>query len=193
MMIQQQGFKLLLPHPLPRLILINGTDPYLGILFKHKFKQIILTELLQPHEHKRLYVHNDTDWLPIFAELNSYSILAEACFLEITYNKTIFTQKDSELLQQNLIIADPKYFILVYMPHIHNNALKFLTNLTYVGWLAIKVPQPRIVEQWIVARLEKNHLQYPVEIPALIYRYTQGNLLACAQLIAKMSLSQDIK
>src|SRR3990167_2891384 len=158
MMIQQQGFKLLLPHPLPRLIIINGTDPYLGILFKHKFKQIILTELLQPHEHKRLYVHNDTDWLPIFAELNSYSILAEACFLEITYNKT----------------------------------LKFLTNLTYVGWLAIKVPQPRIVEQWIVARLEKNHLQYPVEIPALIYRYTQGNLLACAQLIAKMSLSQDI-
>ena len=46
-------------------------------------------------------------------------------------------------------------------------------------------------KQWIVSQLNRMNLDYDKSIPTLIYQYNEGNLLACSQVIEKISLLKD--
>lgn len=191
MLIKQHGFKILLPPTLPRIWILNGEDPYLGLLFRYKLKQIFIKILQESAIHKRLYIYHEDDWDIILSELNNYSLFIEPCILEIYYNKKKITTAEQHIIINNLLINDPMYFILLYMPNINAKALQLLSNNDCIGLLSMKIPNAVMIEHWIISRLNKNKLVYNPQIPKLIYQYTQSNLLACSQLIEKISLTKN--
>src|SRR5690606_26803881 len=98
----------------------------------------------------------------------------------------------SEILQQLLNAPNPDVMLLISASKLDRRkdmGSKWVTALDQVGALVEVWPvTAHQLPQWINTRLQRQHLDATPEAIALLAERSEGNLLACAQEIDKLSL-----
>jgi DNA polymerase III subunit delta len=93
------------------------------------------------------------------------------------------------VLNEYLKNSNPRCFIIIRTPNIPAKQVQWITPLADILFIIHYSLSSEGMYQWITEQLKKNALSFETNVPALIQQYTQGNMLACAQVIEKISLN----
>lgn len=194
MLIKQNGFNLLLPTKLPSLFALNGPEVFLAELFKQQFKQAWLknnNETNNPIEFQRIDIVQTQDWQQVTSAFGNYSLFSSLTVLDVVYDKKNLDKEGKSVIQEYLDRDDLSCLLFLHFPQLSNANLKFLADDPRAAQTAVKIPDKTLVERWISDELRTSYKQFPITLPRLIYQYTQGNLLACSQVLQKIKLAED--
>jgi DNA polymerase-3 subunit delta len=140
-------------------------------------------------DEKIIAVQSSDDWIAISGEANSYSLFSDTVLLNIFYDKKSIDATGKKILTEYLKAVNSRCFIIIRAPNVPAKQLQWLCNHEHVV-VVIAYPLPiDSMKHWIASQLKKNSLNFEQQIPDLIHHYTQGNMLACAQVIEKIALS----
>ena len=191
MLIKQNGFNLILPAKLPSLFVLNGAEVLLIERFTQQFKHAWLKDKAESVEYHRINIAQTSDWEEVALAFNNYSLFSSVTVIEATYDKKSLDQDSKNFLRDYLERCDPDCLLLLHLPQLTNASLKFLADNPQAAHTAVKIPEKGLVERWISDELLSHFKQFAQTVPRLIYQYTQGNLLACSQVIEKIKLTED--
>lgn len=166
---------------------LAGQDTYLS---DESFK-IIKTQIKTQHEcdDKVIAIQSTEDWLALSEEANNYSLFSECTLLTIYYDKKTLDSTGKKTITEYLKNTNPRCFIILRTPNIPAKQLQWLTPLDDALIIVHYPLTADAMNQWIAGQLKKNTLSFDHSVPPLIQQYTQGNMLACAQVIEKISLN----
>ena len=139
-------------------------------------------------DEKILTVTKTHDWQQLFDEANCYSLFAELALLDVRLEKKTIENPDKALIKHYLSNPNTKSLILLQAPTINAKQLQWLATSDNVTLVQANPMTEHAVVRWIANQLQQQQLRCDPKIPALIQLYTQGNLLAAAQVIEKLSL-----
>lgn len=140
-------------------------------------------------DEKIMTIQSVDDWRTVIEEANSYSLFSETTLLTIYYDKKSLESSGKKIINDYLNNINSRCFIIIRTPNITAKQLQWLIPLNDILFIIHYSLNKEAMTQWIVAQLQKNSFTFDVSLPALINQYTQGNMLACAQVIEKLSLS----
>jgi DNA polymerase-3 subunit delta len=140
-------------------------------------------------DEKVISIQSVDDWGTIIEEANSYSLFAETVLINIFYDKKSIDAGGKKILSEYLKSVNSRCYIIIRAPNIPAKQLQWLYNQEHVVLVIAYPLNHEQIKQWIVNQLQKNKLNFEQQVPDLIHQYTQGNMLACAQVIEKISLS----
>jgi DNA polymerase-3 subunit delta len=166
---------------------LAGQDTY---LIENSLK-IIKTYIksLQDCDETLITIQAPEDWTAMQEEANAYSLFSEATLLNIVYDKKTLDSTGKKIISEYLKNSNSRCFIIIRSPNIPAKQLQWLTPLTEL-LLVIHYPLTAdAMNTWIASQLKINKLSFGGNVPALIQQHTQGNMLACAQVIEKISLT----
>ncbi|RUR09594.1 DNA polymerase III subunit delta [Legionella sp. km772] len=166
---------------------LAGQDPY---LLEESLK-IIKNHIKNQYtcDEKIISIQNPADWLAIPEEANNYSLFSDYTLLTIFYDKKTLDSTGKKIINEYLKNINSRCFLIIRTPHIPTKQLQWLTPLNDALLIVHYALNTEAMSQWIKEQLKKHSLSYEANVPALIQQYTQGNMLACAQVIEKISLS----
>ena len=190
MLIKQNGFNLTLTPQLPSLFVLNGPELFLVERFKQQFKHAWLKNNTDPVEYQRLNIVQTQDWQQLTSAFGNYSLFSSITVLDVVYDKKNLDKEAKLVLLDYLERADPACLLLLHLPQATNASLKFLADTPRAALTSVKIPDRSVVMRWISDELRAEYKQIMQTLPGLIYQYTQGNLLASAQVIQKIKLSE---
>ncbi len=133
-------------------------------------------------------INSPTDWQNLLEEANSYSLFYEQVLLDVRFEKKTIDALGKEQLGTYLKNINPQCLIILQAPSVPLKQLQFLSNNEQVMLVQASPLTGHGLQSWIIEQLKMRSIQTAREAPALIYQYTQGNMLAAAQLIEKLSL-----
>jgi len=204
MLIKQNGFQITLPQQLPSLFVINSQEIFLVEQFKQLFKQKWLLQktnappfgprdVEEVVDFNRMDVIQPTDWQQLSAYFGHYSLLTSLTVLDVNYDKKSFDAEGKRFCREYIERGDPDTLLLLYCPQLNASALKFLSDDQRAAVCTVKMPAEGLILRWIQEQLLQhfNSGTFNQSIPKLIYQYTQGNLLACYQVIQKIMIAED--
>lgn len=191
MLIKQNGFNVSLPIKLPSLVVMNGPEVFLVERFRQQFKHAWLKNKSEAVEYQRMDILQPQDWQQIASTLGNYSLFSSLTIFDVFYDKKTLDQDSKNFLRDYLDRADLACLVLLHLPQLSSTALKFLADDPRAALCSVKIPERTIVERWISDELRAHYNQFSQTLPRLIYQYTQGNLLACSQVIQKIKLAED--
>ncbi len=168
------------------LYVLCGTDPY---LLNDAAQQIKLA--IKHHydcSETLIDIQSPSDWSLLISEANSYSLFSEYVLLDARYEKKSIEVCGKELLSVYLKSINPRCHILLRAPMLTSKSLQWLANCSEVLIVQIYSLTPPLLKHWIVNQLHSKGLQVEGNVCELIYDYTQGNMLATAQCIERLSL-----
>ena len=140
-------------------------------------------------EEKRLSIESAQDWKSATEEANSYSLFSETIFINGLFEKKTIDAASKKILGQYLDAINSRCFMVIRAPQVPAKQIIWLTNHEQVVVVVAYPLNALAMKQWIGAQLKKHTLQCKPSIPDLIYQYTQGNMLASAQVIEKIALT----
>ena len=190
MLIKQNGFNLILPRQLPLLFVLNGSELFLVERFRQQFKHAWLKNNTNPVEYQRLDMTQAQDWQQVTCAFGNYSLFSSITILDVVYDKKSLDKEAKHVLLDYLERADPTCLLLLHLPQATHAGLKFLAEDSRTALTPVKIPDRVLVERWILDEPRAEYKQVPQTLPRLMYQYTQGNLLACSQVIQKIKLSE---
>lgn len=184
----------LLPH-LQRntkaVYVLVGADPYLlneaALSIKKSWRQRGDTD------EKIIHINAAADWERLLAEANSYSLFAELVLLDIRFEKKTIDATGKDMLTQYLQHINPRCLIILQASTVPAKQLQWLTTNEHVVLVQIDPLTSAALQRWITTELNDRSIQYAPQVPALIFQYSQGNMLASAQVIEKLALVYDEK
>lgn len=185
-LINYQALANHLKRKLDALYVLIGQDPYLLADAARLIKQAWRHQ--GETDEKILAVSKANDWQQLFDEANSYSLFAELALLDVRLEKKSIENPDKALIKQYLSNPNAKSLILLQAPGINAKQLQWLATSDHVTVVQANPMAVNAVTKWIENQLQQHHLRYHPQTPALIQFYTQGNLLAAAQIIERLSL-----
>ncbi|MCL9684627.1 DNA polymerase III subunit delta [Legionella maioricensis] len=141
------------------------------------------------YDEKVISVQSTEDWTTVLEEANSYSLFSDTVLLNIFYDKKSIDATGKKILTEYLKVINSRCFIIIRAPNIPAKQLQWLYNSEHVVLVVAYPLNTELMKQWIANQFKKNALTVEQQIPDLIYQYTQGNMLACAQVIEKIALS----
>nr|WP_238400444.1 DNA polymerase III subunit delta [Legionella bononiensis] len=141
------------------------------------------------YEEKIISVQSTEDWNTILEEANSYSLFSDTIVLNILYDKKSIDAAGKKILTQYLNSINSRCFIIIRAPNVPTKQLAWLSNHNHVMVVVAYPLSSEAMKSWIQSRFKLNSLNSTPQIADLIYQYTQGNMLACAQVIEKIALS----
>ena len=193
MWIKQQGFKLPLPPKLGSLFAMNGQEIYLVDQFRSQFKQAWIKQKNsgEPADYQRIDVTQSQDWQQLDAAFGNYSLFSSLTIVDVFFDKKSLDKEAKSILTEYLKRADPACLLLLHLPQLTSTALKFLADSPHAILTSVKTPDKTTVERWIADQLRAHYNTFSTVLPALIYQYTQGNLLACSQVLQKIALTEE--
>ena len=144
-------------------------------------------------ESKTLHITNSADWAVLFEEATSYSLFSENVLLDVYFDKKTIDTTGKEVLTRYLENTNPRCLILLRASLVPAKQLLFLSSRANVTLIQLTPLTEINLRQWIAVQLQERFLGFTKEAPALIQQYTQGNMLATAQLIEKLTLIHDNK
>ncbi len=144
-------------------------------------------------DHIIVDIHQSSDWKKLSEEANSYSLFTEWVLVDIRFDKKTIDATGKEALTAYLKNINPRCLVLLQAAHVPAKQLSFLTQQDQVVLVQINPLTEQEFKRWIITELSRHTKNVASEIPALIYQYTEGNLLACAQIIEKVPLLCDEK
>lgn len=140
-------------------------------------------------DEKIISIQAAEDWSDVAEEANSYSLFSEHVLLNIVYDKKSMDSNGKKVITEYLKEINSRCSIIIRAPNIPAKQLLWLSNNDQAVVVVSYSLSPDLMKGWIANQLKKNSLIFDHQIPDLIYRYTQGNMLACAQAIEKIALS----
>ncbi len=153
---------------------------------------LLIKKYLRQHnecDEKVLYINNANDWQQVIEEANSYSLFSETTLLTVIYEKKTLDAAGKKILTNYLKNNNSRCALIIKTPNISAKQLQWATSLDEVLFVMHYPLTSDAMNGWIKAQLQKKSLRVATGVIELIQQYTQGNMLACAQLIEKLSLN----
>lgn len=171
------------------LYILTGQDNYLI----EDSLNIIKSAIKKAHDcdEKMISLQSVEDWNIITEEANSYSLFSDTVLLNSIYDKKSLDTTGKKILSEYLNAINSRCFIILRAPNIPVKQLLWLSNHEQVLVVVAYPLNSDAIKSWIVNQFKKNELNAQPHIPNLIYQYTQGNMLACSQVIEKIALSNS--
>lgn len=172
--------------PVPLYVLI-GQDTY---LLEEAFTHIKASlKSATDCEEQVLSVQAAEDWKSLVEAANSYSLFSSTTLLNVVFDKKTLDAAGKKVLTEYLNAPNPHCFIILRAPNLPAKQIAWLTNHQQVVAVVAYPLSSAEMKSWIVMQLKKHAFTFSPDIPELIHQYTQGNMLATAQCIEKISLS----
>lgn len=190
MLIKQSSLSIKLPKTFPAVWFLIGQEPYQLNAFAAAIKK-------QWHEQKNevdcsiIDIVTPSDWLLLEQKANSYSLFSEAIMVDARYDKKTWDAMGKTVLDRYLKVVNPNCLVLIRAAELPLKQVQSVANNELVNIMLFSSPSPMVVKQWISEQLQKMVNQYDPQLPGLIQQYTDGNLLATAQLLDKLALIVD--
>ena len=186
MLIKYQALLGLLQKNTRAIYVLLGNDPY---LLNDAAVQIKQSFLKRPDVSQAVIdIQSPADWSLLVAEANSYSLFSEYVFLDARYDKKTIDATGKALLTEYLAAINDRCLILLRAPLLSAKALQWLVDSPHAIVVQVYPFTADALKQWIDKQLHANGLRSESGVTNLIHQYTQGNMLATAQLIEKLSL-----
>ncbi|QMT60047.1 DNA polymerase III subunit delta [Legionella sp. PC997] len=187
MQIKQQMLAQQVQKKIAPLYMIIGQDNYLLEDSLVTIKSAIKT--LYNFDEKVISIQSAEDWNGVKEEANSYSLFSDIVFLNIFYDKKSVDATGKKILTEYLNSINSRCFIVIRAPNVPAKQLQWLSSNESVMLVLAYPLNSEAVKSWIAMQLKKNSLSYAPQVLDLIHQYTQGNMLACSQVIEKIALS----
>jgi len=142
-------------------------------------------------DEKIIDMNAPADWDQLLEEANSYSLFSEHVLLDIRVDKKTIDAAGKNCLNQYLLNTNSRCLIILQASNVPVKQLSWLANHEQVVVVHITPFTDIALLQWINTQLKQRAIRHSSEVPALIHQYTQGNMLACAQVIEKLALVYD--
>ncbi len=189
MQIKHQALESHLQHKTAALYCLIGQDNYL----LEESSAILKKHLCQQHqcEEKRLSLHTVEDWQTLIEEANSYSLFSDVVLIHAVFEKKTIDAAAKKILTAYLDNNNPRCFIIIQAPNLQTKQVTWLVQHTQSVVVMAYTLTAQEMKKWISTQLTLSQFTYAPEIPELIHQYTQGNMLACAQVIEKIRLTNE--
>lgn len=135
-----------------------------------------------------LQLNTPADWDLLRAEANSYSLFNEFVLLDVRCDKKSIEAAGKKMLQLYLQNINSRCLIILRAPNVPAKQLQLLANNTHTVLVQAYPLAPAELQRWITTQLQSHAIPHEPQVPSLIHQYTQGNMLACAQVIEKIAL-----
>lgn len=166
--------------------LLTGQDHYLlneaALTIKKAWRQ------LGDCDEKIISLNTPADWDLLLEAANSYSLFTDLVLIDARCDKKSIDAVGKKIMNRYLDNVNSKCVILLRAPNIPSKALQQLANHQHVVLVQAFPLPPAELLRWITTQLQQRGITYDPQIPSLIHQYTQGNMLACAQVIEKIDL-----
>lgn len=142
-------------------------------------------------DEKIISLVQPADWHTLLDEANSYSLFAENVLLDARFDKKTLDSTGKEILCKYLQNINTRCLIVLQANNVPAKQLQWLINDKNVSVVQATPLSDATLQTWIANQLQQRSIRYAAQIPMHILQYTQGNMLACAQIIEKLSLVSD--
>ncbi|CEG56698.1 DNA polymerase III subunit delta [Legionella fallonii] len=140
-------------------------------------------------DEKIFSLQSSEEWTNITEEASNYSLFSEASLLNIFYDKKTIDATGKKVITEYLRAMNSHCFAIIRAPNIPIKQIQWLCNHENAVVVVAYPLQTDAMKSWIKNQFKKNALKFDHQVPDLIYNYTQGNMLACAQVIEKITLT----
>jgi DNA polymerase-3 subunit delta len=186
MLIKESALKAALEKKISPVYVLIGTESY---LLEQAVASIKSTWRKQgDSEEKRLSLNLSADWSTLTEEAHSYSLFFDTVLIEASFEKKTIDALGKATLTAYLGAINPRCLILIRAPLLPSKQLSWLTANPHVTVVQITALTTHGMLAWITQQLKQMGLSFSEDIPGLIQQYTQGNQLACAQVLKKLAM-----
>ena len=171
------------------LYIVAGSDPYLI--------QKACMQIKNAYKNRRdcaeyiSEINTPSDWNNFLQLTNSYSLFDEYSLIDAHLNKKSLDNNAKKTLTQYLADPNPECLALIRAPHLNTKKLLWLTNNPKVIVTQADTPVGIAFTKFIQNLAKINKLQINQQAIEFLAHHTQGNSLAAAQLIEKLSINFD--
>lgn len=190
MQIKQQSLLPYLQRKLSPVYWLIGQDNYLIEDSLNVIKRQI--KLQHDCDEKMYSIQSASEWQQIIEEANNYSLFNDTTIINIVYDKKTLDASGKKTIANYLKSINSHCFIIIRSPSLPVKQLQTFVNNEYFLLVVAYPLGDQAMKHWISNELKKKSLLFESQIPELIQQYTQGNMLACAQVIEKLSLAYDM-
>lgn len=187
MQIKQQALTQQLQKKIAPLYLLIGQDNYLLDEALFTIKSAIRNSY--DCDEKIISIQSSEDWSTVIEEANNYPLFSDKVMLNIYFDKKTLDAAGKKHLIKYLTSVNPRSFIIIKAPNLPAKQIQWLSAEEHVVVVLSYPLNSNAIKIWIINQLKVNSINYDPTIPDLIFQYTQGNMLACAQVIEKIALS----
>lgn len=187
MLIKYQALNTIIHKKSFALYILIGTEPYLLNDAAIQIKQALLKQ--NEFETKLLEINSTAEWADLIQEANSYSLFYEHVLIDARYDKKTIEAKGKELITQYLNDINQRSCIMLRSPMISSKSINWLHQNSNVLIIQVNPLTDALQQQWIETRCKALNIQISRELVHSIHHFTEGNLLATAQLIEKLSIA----
>ncbi|MFJ1267359.1 DNA polymerase III subunit delta [Legionella lytica] len=187
MQIKQQMLAQQVQKKIAPFYMLIGQDTYL----LDESLRTIKTAIKKDYEcdEKILSIQSADDWNNVLEEANSYSLFSDAILLNIYFDKKSLDANGKKIITNYLNSINTRCFIIIRAPNIPAKQLQWLASHEQAILSVAYALGPANMKGWIAAQLRAHAFNFDPLVPEIIHHYTQGNMLACAQVIEKLVLT----
>lgn len=188
MLIKQQALSSHLRQKLAAFYIIFGQDYFLLNEAAESLKSAWYQANSNEVEESTIVIQNPSDWAIANDEANSYSLFTKATLIDLRYEKKTLESAAKDFLLQYLQNPNPFCLLILRAPSLPLKQLQAFTNQDNLHLIQAASLPASAMQYWIVENLKRRNIKFEQDLPILIQQFTQGNMLACAQLIEKLEL-----
>lgn len=136
-------------------------------------------------------INNPSDWAALEEKACSYLLFADQSFLDVRYEKKTLDTQGKHFITHYAKNINSSCFILIRAPHLTLKSIQAITNQSNIYTIPIYPLNEKAMLSWINTQLKKRKVQFENEVPTLILKYTEGNMLASSQIIEKIAMISE--
>ena len=186
MLIKQAALAGHLAKKLSPLYVLIGPDQFLlnesAQAIKHAWRK------QGESDERRVILNQAADWATLLEETGSSSLFFDTVLIDASWDKKTIDATGKAALKHYLETINPGCLVLIRAPFVASKQLLWLSSIHPVTVVQMTPLTPSAMLAWITQDLKKSGLCHTSDIPALIQQYTEGNQLACAQVLEKLAL-----
>lgn len=186
MLIKYQALSQHLQKKSYHLYVISGDDPYLSNDALRQIKAMTVAKI--EHDQQQFTIQKNEDWSLFIEQTNTYSLFYSHQLIELCVEKKSIDQAGKTALLTFLSNQDQQTTVILKAPNVPMKQLQWLPNDAAVLLVQIYPFNAREIVGWISQQFKLKNQTHEPKVPELIQHYTQGNMLATAQLLERLDL-----
>ena len=191
MQIAFQALSAQLKKQLSPLYILVGQDQYLANEALSQIKQA--WQVGNDCDEQSITILRNEDWQEFKQSYQHYNLFSNKQFISLRYDKKSLDNTAKQAIEQYIKNPLEHCITVLCLNQIAPKQIATLSQHAHVVVIQVAPFNATQVLQWIKSKLDQLNFKYNSEVPALIQRQTQGNMLACAQAIEKIALSYENK
>jgi DNA polymerase-3 subunit delta len=187
MQIKHQSLASCLERNTPSICWLLGQDAYLIAESLKTIKNYIKNH--DEYVEQVIIIQSPNDWDSFKMQVNSYMLFSDMSVVHLIDERKSLDAKAKKLIVEYTKAINPRCFVIIRTPNIPQKQLNWLSPLTEVLLVTHYSLNDTAMHRWISDQLKTQGFSFAPLVPQLIQQHTQGNMLACAQTIEKIILS----